>query len=69
MGDSAKYKKQWFDYYSFNQVKELVEYITNLCRVNGDENPYVDSNVKHEIEQFIDEASIHIYEILRKVIA
>ncbi len=69
MGETAKLKKQWFDYYTFSQVKELVEYITNSCKVSSDETQYVDINVKHEIEQFIDGASIQIYQILREVIA
>jgi hypothetical protein len=69
MRDTAKYEKQWFDYYTLSQVKELVEYITNSCKVCSDEIPYADMNVKHEIEQFIDEVSIYIYQILKEVIA
>jgi hypothetical protein len=66
MRDTVKYQKQWFDYYTISQIKELVEHITNSCKVNSYENSYVDMNVKHEIEQFIEEASIHICKILRK---
>jgi hypothetical protein len=69
MRDTTKYEKQWFDYYTLSQVKELVEYITNSCKVCSDEIPYADMNVKHEIEQFIDEVSIYIYQILKEVIA
>jgi hypothetical protein len=64
MRDTAKYEKQWFDYYTVTQIKEMVEYITNSCKVNNDENSYVDMNVKQEIEQFIEEASVHIIELM-----
>lgn len=69
MGDTAKYEKLWFDYYTLSQVKEIVEYITNLYKVySKNKTLYVDMNVKQEIEQFIEEASIDIYKKLREVI-
>lgn len=69
MEDTTRYEKQWFDYYTKNQIKELVEHIISSYKVNSDEKIYVDMNVNHEIEQFIEEASNHIYQILREVIA
>lgn len=68
MKDTEKYQKQWFDYYTIGQIKELVERITNSSKVNSDEDIFVDINVKLEIEQFIEEAYIHIYKILREAI-
>lgn len=67
-GDTVKYNKQWFDYYTISQIKELVEYITGSYKATSDETLYMDMNVIHEIEQFIDEASVRIYKILRGAI-
>lgn len=67
MRDTAKYKKLWFDYYSMNQIKDLVEYVISSCKDNHNKNLYIDMNAKNEIEQFIEEASIHIYQILKEV--
>lgn len=66
MRDIAKYEKQWFDYYSVSQIKDLVEYIISFCKDNSNENSNADMSVKHEIEQFIEEAAIYIYQILRE---
>ena len=68
MKDTVKYEKKWFDYYTMNQVKDLVEYITSSYKANSDETSHVDMNVKQEIEKFIEEASIDIYQKLKKAI-
>lgn len=65
VSDTAKFKKQWFDYYILSQVKELIEHIIESSKVCGNETLYIDMNVKNEIERFIDEAATNIFQLHR----
>lgn len=66
MRNTEKFRKQWFDFYSMNQVSELVEKLLNTCNFTSNENIYMDLAPKLELAQFVDCASINILSKMHK---
>lgn len=66
LSDTVKYEKQWFDYCSAGQIKELYNYIITFRKDNSCKCSCVDITIKQEIELFIEEASNFIFSILKQ---